>query len=79
MKNVGIFYGHLEYCAAICYNVWPFGIFCGHLVHFSCFWYAVLRKIWQPCSAGDPAFFPLIATVLFGVPQTCQPLPDEMV
>jgi hypothetical protein len=28
---------------------WPFGIFCGHLVYFSPFWYFVPRKIWQPC------------------------------
>jgi hypothetical protein len=25
-----------------------FGIFCGNLVYFSRFWYAVPRKIWQP-------------------------------
>jgi hypothetical protein len=26
-----------------------FGIFCGHLVYFSGFWYDEPRKIWQPC------------------------------
>jgi hypothetical protein len=25
MENVGIFYDHLEYFKAICYNLWPFG------------------------------------------------------
>jgi hypothetical protein len=25
-----------------------FGIFCGHLVHFSSFWYVETMKIWQP-------------------------------
>jgi hypothetical protein len=29
--------------------LWPFGIFCGHLVYFSPFWYFVPRKIWQLC------------------------------
>jgi hypothetical protein len=32
----------------IFYTLWPNGIFCGHLVHFSPFWYVVERKIWQP-------------------------------
>jgi hypothetical protein len=32
MDNVGIFYDYLEYLLAICYNLWPFGISCGHLV-----------------------------------------------
>jgi hypothetical protein len=41
------------------YILWPyfrpFGLFCGHLVHFMViwyiflFWYVVLRKIWHPC------------------------------
>jgi hypothetical protein len=35
MVNVGIFYDHLEYFMAICYNFWPFGIVCGHLLYFS--------------------------------------------
>jgi hypothetical protein len=30
--------------------LWPFGIFCGHLVHFSMFWGVAPRQIWQPCS-----------------------------
>jgi hypothetical protein len=32
MNNVGIFYGFLEYCVAISYILWPFGILCGRLV-----------------------------------------------
>jgi hypothetical protein len=28
--------------------MWSFGIFCGNLVHFSCFWYFIPGKIWQP-------------------------------
>jgi hypothetical protein len=35
MENVVLFYHHLEYFTAIWYNVWPFGIVCGHLVYFS--------------------------------------------
>jgi hypothetical protein len=35
--SIAIFYGHqLTYCR--------------HFVYFSPFWYAVPRKIWQPCS-----------------------------
>jgi hypothetical protein len=33
MVNVGIFYDHFEYFMAIWYNLWPFGIVCGHLLH----------------------------------------------
>jgi hypothetical protein len=41
----------------IWYILWPFGIFCGHLVYVFCgqmvyyflFWYVEPRKIWQPC------------------------------
>jgi hypothetical protein len=51
MKNVGIFYDHMEYFTAICYNVWPFGIVCCHLVYFSQFGTFGPRKIWQPCTA----------------------------
>jgi hypothetical protein len=28
-----VFFGHLEYFTAICYILWPFGTFCGHLVY----------------------------------------------
>jgi hypothetical protein len=49
MANLGIFYDHLVYCIAIGNILWPFGIFCGHLVYFPPFWYFVPRKIWQPC------------------------------
>jgi hypothetical protein len=34
MDNVAIFYGRLEHFMAIWYNLWPFGIVGGHLVHF---------------------------------------------
>jgi hypothetical protein len=34
---VPIFYDHLKYFTAIGYNLWPFGLFCGHLVHVSDF------------------------------------------
>jgi hypothetical protein len=37
MENVGTFNDHLEYFTAIWYNLWPFGIVCGHLVYFSSF------------------------------------------
>jgi hypothetical protein len=33
---------------AICYILWPIGIFHGYLVYFFPFWYIVPRKIWQP-------------------------------
>jgi hypothetical protein len=33
---------------AICYNLWPFGIVCGHLLYFSQFGMFGPRKIWQP-------------------------------
>jgi hypothetical protein len=35
MQNVAILYAHLEYFTAIWYNLWPFGIVCGHLVYVS--------------------------------------------
>jgi hypothetical protein len=50
MVNVGIFYDHLEYFMATWYNLWPFGIVCGHLLKFSQFGMFGPRKIWQPCS-----------------------------
>jgi hypothetical protein len=48
MANVGIFYDHLEYFMAIWYNLWPSGIVCGRLLHFSQFGMFGPRKIWQP-------------------------------
>jgi hypothetical protein len=30
MEDVGIFYGHLVYFAAIWSIFWPFGLFCGY-------------------------------------------------
>jgi hypothetical protein len=56
MENLGIFYDHLVYLTAIGNILWPFGIFCGHLVYFPPFWYFVPRKIWQPgwrAAVGD--------------------------
>jgi hypothetical protein len=47
-KNIGIFYDHWVNFAATGSILWPFFIFCGHLVYFSPFWYLVPRKIWQP-------------------------------
>jgi hypothetical protein len=48
MEDVCILFGHLVYFMAICYILWPFGIFYGYLVHFSRF--CKLQKIvWQPC------------------------------
>jgi hypothetical protein len=37
MINVGIFYDSFETFMAIKYNLWPFGIVCGHLLYFSLF------------------------------------------
>jgi hypothetical protein len=48
MVNVGIFYDHLEYFMAIWYNLWLFGIVCGHLLYFSQFGMFGQRKMWQP-------------------------------
>jgi hypothetical protein len=48
MENVGIFYDHLEYFTAIWYNLWLFGIVCGHLVYFLRFGKFGPRTIWQP-------------------------------
>jgi hypothetical protein len=47
MVNVGVFYDHLEYFKAIWYNLWPFGIVCGHLFYISQFGMFGPRKIWQ--------------------------------
>jgi hypothetical protein len=64
-----VFYEHLEYFTAIWYNLWPFGIVCVHLVHFSGF-----GSMHQETS-GNPdlgevfctlRFFASVATVLRG-------------
>jgi hypothetical protein len=47
MENLGILYDHLVYLMAVGNILWLFGIFYGHLVYFSLFWYFVPRKIWQ--------------------------------
>jgi hypothetical protein len=62
LYQFGIFFCHLVHFMAVWYILWSFGIFCDHLVQFviiwciwcllalfSSFWYAVPRKIWQPC------------------------------
>jgi hypothetical protein len=49
MVNVGIFYDHLDKFMAIWYNLWPFGIVCGHLLY-----YLVLVCLDQEKS-GNPA------------------------
>jgi hypothetical protein len=51
MVNVGILYDHLEYFTAIWYDLWPFGIVCGHLLHyiFSQF------GMFGPKKSGNPA------------------------
>jgi hypothetical protein len=48
MVNVGIFYDHLQHFMAIWYNLWPFGIVCGHLLYFPQFGMFGPRKVWQP-------------------------------
>jgi hypothetical protein len=47
LENVALFHEHLEYFTEIWEMLWPFGTFCGDLVHFSRFWYHAPRKIWQ--------------------------------
>jgi hypothetical protein len=37
-----------KYGIAIWHILRPFGIFCGHLVYYFLFWYALPTKIWQP-------------------------------
>jgi hypothetical protein len=61
MEGVGRFYGHLICFTAVCYILWPLGIFCGNLVefmviwlHFFPFWYVAPVKIWQPWRALCP-------------------------
>jgi hypothetical protein len=39
------------------YNIWPFGIVCGHLVYFSRFGMFGTRKIWQHRGATFPSRF----------------------
>jgi hypothetical protein len=47
MGNV-LFYDHLEYFTVIWYNLWQFGIVCGHLVYFSILVCLDKEEIWQP-------------------------------
>jgi hypothetical protein len=55
MVNVGIFYDHLENFMAIWYNLWLFGIVCGHLLYFSQFGMFGQRKVWQPWYLALPS------------------------
>jgi hypothetical protein len=55
MKNVGVFYGNLEYFTAIWNIMWSLIYYvCGNLVCFVVIWYIspilvyCTRKIWQP-------------------------------
>jgi hypothetical protein len=43
---------------AVWYHLWPFGIFCGHLVYFSQFGMFEPRKIWQSGKEGFLKFVP---------------------
>jgi hypothetical protein len=49
MVNLCKLYDHLVYFTAIENILWPFGSFCGHLVHFPCF--GILYK-----KSGNPGF-----------------------
>jgi hypothetical protein len=48
MKNVCIFYDHLELFTAIWYNLWSFGNVCRRLVYFSNF------GMFGPRKSGNP-------------------------
>jgi hypothetical protein len=50
--NLGKFWRVLQWKILV-YFMTTFGLFCGHLVYFSPFWFVVPRKIWQPCSAME--------------------------
>jgi hypothetical protein len=60
MVNVGICYDYLEYFMAHWYNLWPFGIVCGHLLYFSQFGMFGPRKIWQHWSQHVNVIFLLL-------------------
>jgi hypothetical protein len=65
MKNVCIFYNHLEYFTAIWYNLWPFGIVCGRLVYFYHFGMLGPREIWQPCLRVDEeTYHPILCRLI---------------
>jgi hypothetical protein len=51
-EDVGMFNGHSVYFPANLDILWPFGIFCGRLVYFYPFWFAV--PMYQEKS-GNPA------------------------
>jgi hypothetical protein len=39
MKEVGLFYSHVEYITSIGFSLWPFGnLHIGNLVHFPPIW-----------------------------------------
>jgi hypothetical protein len=49
---------------AIWYNLWPFGIVCGHLLYFSQFGMFGPKKIWQPWFKSNVEASPLKVGVL---------------
>jgi hypothetical protein len=48
MKNANLVNGGSEYFTAIWYHLYPFGIFCGHLVHFPHFGMLYQEKSGNP-------------------------------
>jgi hypothetical protein len=48
MENLGLFYDHVVYFTAIEHILWPFGIFCGHLVFFPRFGILYQEKSGNP-------------------------------
>jgi hypothetical protein len=50
MENIGIFYDHLVYFTAIENILWPFHIYCGHLVYFPRFGTLYQEKSGNPGS-----------------------------
>jgi hypothetical protein len=48
MENIGIFYDHFVYFTAIGNILWPFHIFCGHLVYFPRFGILYQEKSGNP-------------------------------
>jgi hypothetical protein len=50
MENLGIYFDHLVCLTAIGNILWPFGIYCGHLVNFPRFGMLYLEKSGNPGS-----------------------------
>jgi hypothetical protein len=71
IPNSGKFWRALEckmlvYFMTVWYNLWPFVIVCGHLVHFSQFGTFGSRKIWQPWSKRTKLNPPYLSFSFFG-------------